>query len=76
MPPEPQPELVLLSLGHLFVILPLEEPVAFIEEADIADEPLALVVFEHHFFMEAEPLNVNPPFVSFLWLYSFTLSRD
>jgi hypothetical protein len=49
LPPEPQPELVLLPLGHRFVILLLEEPVAFIEdvdEADIVDEPLALVVFE------------------------------
>ena len=56
-----------------------EEPVAFIEdvdEVDTVDEPLSLVVFEHHFFMEADPLNVNPPLVSFLWLYSFTLSRD
>jgi len=56
-----------------------EEPVAFIEdvdEADIVDEPLVLVVFDHHFFMEAEPLNINPPLVSSLWLYSLTLSRD
>ena len=56
MPPEPQPELVFLPHCR-FIIPTLEEPVAFTKyEADIVDEPLALVFFARPLVVLEEPV--------------------
>lgn len=59
MPPEPEPELVLLPPDRHFVVPPLEEPVAFIEEVDeayVVEEVLALVVFQRPPVVFEEPV--------------------
>ncbi|KIM42847.1 hypothetical protein M413DRAFT_26826 [Hebeloma cylindrosporum] len=65
VPPEPQPELVLLPPDH-FVVPPHEVPVAFIEEVDenevdIVENPLALIVFRRPVVVAEPPVLFEEP---------------